>query len=412
LTSLRYGVPMSIINSVWDRYRALDQKNNYLTLGLATAFLAYFMTTDLLQDPASGSGYVKEDTLGWFLGFAQLLPLLLFRKAPLAAVVIIFVAFVIHANFDYVVLWVGQVTSLIGVFVVANTTNNRQSAFAGLLGIASIIYVIGGIQGSGDGAVAGSILVGSVWITGNITRLRWNRLVIAELTVTELSDQQERATQQATNEERSRIARELHDIVGHALNLVVIQAGAAQRVFPTSHEKALDAMKSVESNGRQALSDVDRMLGILRTSDDASTAASSRETPPSISHLNSLIEQLKPAGQSTKLVMSGTPVALTPSTDLSAYRVVQEALTNVMTHAAGATAHVEVEYGEESLSVTITNDNSGIDKTAGRTSGGRGIIGMRERTALFGGTFEAGQTDGGGWRVHATFSIGSTGGLK
>jgi len=110
--------------------------------------------------------------------------------------------------------------------------------------------------------------------------------------------------------------------------------------------------------------------------------------------------------------MSGTPAALAPSTDLSAYRVVQEALTNVMTHAAGATAHVEVEYEEESLSVSITNDNSGIDQTAGRTSGGRGIIGMRERTALFGGTFEAGQTDDGGWRVHATFSTSSTGGLK
>ena len=106
---------------------------------------------------------------------------------------------------------------------------------------------------------------------------------------------------------------------------------------------------------------------------------------------------------------------LSPSVDLSAYRVVQEALTNVMTHAAGAKIKVGVEYTKELLTVTIANDGSGVEKLDGRTGGGRGIIGMRERTALFGGEFEAGRTDDGGWLVHATFPIGpigSIGGLK
>ncbi len=125
-----------------------------------------------------------------------------------------------------------------------------------------------------------------------------------------------------------------------------------------------------------------------------------------MSRLGSLVDELRSTGQPVDLVVSGIPARLAPSIDLSAYRVVQEALTNVMTHAAGAKARVEVEYAEDLLSVTVTNDGSGVDKVTGRTSGGRGIVGMRERTALFGGEFQAARTDDGGWRVHATFPTG------
>jgi len=114
---------------------------------------------------------------------------------------------------------------------------------------------------------------------------------------------------------------------------------------------------------------------------------------------------LASTGQSIELTISGNESKLAASTDLTAYRVVQEALTNVMTHAAGSKARVEIDYGASQLEVTITNDGSGIDKLADRKSGGRGIVGMRERTALFGGEFEAGSIDDGGWRVNATFPI-------
>ena len=109
------------------------------------------------------------------------------------------------------------------------------------------------------------------------------------------------------------------------------------------------------------------------------------------------MEDLRTTGQTVDLVVSGTPVALTPSIDLSAYRVVQEALTNVMTHAAGAKARVEVEYSEALLSITVTNDSSGAEAVTGRSGGGRGIVGMRERTARVGGEFQAARTDDGGW---------------
>lgn len=227
--------------------------------------------------------------------------------------------------------------------------------------------------------------------------------IISDLTERKQAEQSLREL--AVLGERNRLARELHDVLGHALNLVVIQAGAAQRVFDSSPEKALDAMVSIESHGRQALSDVDRMLGILREADNGAETAPSLEARPSMSRIGSLVDEISATGQSVELNMAGTPSTLAPSIDLSAYRVVQEALTNVMTHAAGAKARVEIEYSEAFFKVTVTNDGSGVDKLVGRKSGGRGIIGMRERTAMFGGEFEAAPTDEGGWRVHATFPI-------
>lgn len=157
---------------------------------------------------------------------------------------------------------------------------------------------------------------------------------------------------EAVQDERARIARDLHDVLGHTLNLVVIQAGAAQRVFETSPEKALEAMESIEATSRQALSDVDRMLGILRDPDDGAGIGPSLNARPSMSRLDSLVDELRSTGQPVDLVVSGIPARLAPSIDLSAYRVVQEALTNVMTHAAGAKTRVTVEYSEDLLAVT------------------------------------------------------------
>lgn len=400
---------MSRVDSIWSRYRNLDSRNPYVTTGLITLFFLFFLGLDLNIRPEPDSGFVQEDSFGVFLAMFQILPMVFFRRAPLAALSVIFVAFTAHATFDYATPWTAQFSTMIGLYLVTSTTDDRQSIVSGLMTVAAIIIVFGVIQEKTDNAIALILLFAAVWIAGNIVRARRGRLEIAELTVAELSEDQERATREAITDERARIARELHDVLGHTLNLVVIQAGAAQRVFKASPEKALDNLKSIESTSRQALSDVDRMLGILRDPDDR---APSLEARPSMSRLGSLVEELRTTDQPVDLVVHGAPVTLSPSIDLSAYRVVQEALTNVMTHAAGAKAEVDIEYLEDFLTVTITNDGTGVDRLASRASGGRGIVGMRERTALFGGVFEAGRTDDGGWRVHATFPLGPIGGLK
>ncbi len=394
---------MSSVDTTWGRYRALHDRNLYVTPGLAALFFLAFLALDLRINPAPDAASEQENALGVLLGLAQVLPLVFVRKAPLATLMVIFVALVAHSALDYQGLWVAQFTTLIGLYQVTSTTSNRQSFFAGVVSFGVIVTIFVVIRPDPDAVIALTVLFAAVWTAGNVMRWRRTRLEIAELTVAELSDEQARATREATNEERARIARELHDIVGHALNLVVIQAGAAQRVFEASPEQALEAMKSVESNGRQALSDVDRMLGILRDSEDTAASTRSLEVRPSMSRLGSLVDELRDTGQPVDLKVSGTPARLAPSVDLSAYRVVQEALTNVMTHAAGAQARVEVEYSEALLSITVTNDSSGAEMVTGHSRGGRGIVGMRERTALFGGAFQAGSTDDGGWRIHATF---------
>ena len=394
------------INTLWDRYKALDDRKPYLTPVLLTLFFTLLMIDDLRTLPQVDSGFVQEDEFGIFLAMLQVLPLIFLRKAPLAVLVVIFAAFTYHSTFDYVTLWIAQFSTLISVYYITSTTDDRRSIIAALLTIPTIVFVFGIVQGRLDNAFALILLFGGVWIAGNVIRVRRNRLEIAELTVVELEEDQERATRDAISDERARIARELHDVLGHTLNLVVIQAGAAQKVFNSAPEKALETVKSIESTSRQALSDVDRMLGILRDPDDGPEA--SIQARPSMSRLNALVSDLTSTGQSIELVVSGVATSLSPSTDLTAYRVTQEALTNVMTHAAGSKAKVEIEYAVDQLSVTVINDGSGTDTMTDRKSGGRGIVGMRERTSLFGGSFDAAPTDDGGWRVDATFPISRT----
>ncbi|NQW16076.1 MAG: sensor histidine kinase [Chloroflexi bacterium] len=400
---------MILFGSLLRRYQGLHHRNPYLTPGVITLFLTVFLVQDLRIEPLEGSGYEQEDLLGVLLALGQVLPLLLIVRAPFAALSVIFVAFLAHASLGFDVTWIAQFTTFIAIYQVTSATNDRQSIAAGALTFGVIIAVFGVIREDIDSTFALLLLFAAVWVAGNVVRSRRGRLEIAELTVAELSEEQERSAREATNEERARIARELHDVVGHALNLVVIQAGAAQRVFEASPEKALETVKSIESTSRQALSDVDRMLGILRDPDATAGAGPSLEARPSMKRLESLVEEIRATGQPVDLTIKGGPTALAPSVDLSAFRVVQEALTNVITHAAGARAQVMVEYSESKLSVIIVNDGTGTDTRVSRQSGGRGVVGMRERTGMFGGEFEAGKTEDGGWRVHATFL---SGGLK
>lgn len=366
------------------------------------------MILDLQVEPPADSGFDQEDSLGVLLAMAQVLPMVLFKKAPLAALTAIFVAFVAHGALNHDTPWVVQFTTFIGVYVVASTTDDRQSIIAGLLTFIAIVVVFGLVQAEPENTVALVLLFGAVWVAGNIVRSRRSRLAVAELTLAELSEEQERTAREAVRAERSRIARELHDVLGHTLNLVVVQAGAAQRVYKSSPEEALETVKSIETTSRQALYDVDRMLGILRDPDDTESAAS-LEARPSLSRLNTLIDEISATGQPIELAITGDVTSLPPSTDLTAYRVVQEALTNVMVHAAGSNARVDIVYGQTELEAVVTNDASGRDTLSGRKSGGRGTVGMRERTNMFGGEFDSGKADNGGWRVRATFPINRVG---
>jgi signal transduction histidine kinase len=204
-------------------------------------------------------------------------------------------------------------------------------------------------------------------------------------------------------EERARMARELHDSVGHALNVVVLHAGAAQRMVETKPALAREALESIETAGRQALGDIERMLGILRAPDEET----SRDAAPGMSQLETLCDQVREAGLPVDLTVLGEARPLPASLDLTAYRLVQESLTNTLKHAGKTRASVHVEYEKDALAIVVLDDGRGVTPTT--VGGGRGLVGMRERVATFRGELEAGPRAEGGFAVRARLPLETEG---
>jgi signal transduction histidine kinase len=234
----------------------------------------------------------------------------------------------------------------------------------------------------------------------------------------QLAEEQELRSRWAVAAERSRIARELHDVVAHSVSVMVVQAGAARRTVAASPGQAATALGQIESTGRQALVELRRLLGLLRHDDGQATDAA-LAPQPSLANLESLAAAAREAGLPVEVTVEGEPRPLPAGVDLSAYRIVQEALTNSLKHAGPATASIRLCYGREVLEVQVWDDGPGGPGTApadnGRPAGdGHGLIGMRERVALFGGTLEVGARPGGGFGVAARLPLdaGGFGGLK
>ncbi len=201
--------------------------------------------------------------------------------------------------------------------------------------------------------------------------------------------------QQAITEERARIARELHDLIGHTVNLMLVQAGAARRVLDRDPAQARDLLSTVEQTGRDALGELDRVLGILRTDDPGE----SREIGgPGLSHLPDLVARMSQAGMRVVAEIDPSVTDTPPSVSLTAYRIIQEALTNALRHGGAGSATVAVRRFEGSLRVEVRDDGRGPAPGYGP---GRGLLGVRERVALFGGTAEFGAGEGSGFVVRA-----------
>lgn len=209
-----------------------------------------------------------------------------------------------------------------------------------------------------------------------------------------LEREREQKARLAVAEERARIARELHDIVAHAISVIVVQAQAGQRVLEGEQPSAREALGTIETTGRQALVEMRRLLGIVRH-EDGELALAPR---PSLGQLDVLAESVREAGLPVELHVEGDPKPLPPGVDLSAYRIVQEALTNALKHAGPASAQVFVRYRPSEVELEITDNGRGqVDSS----EGGHGLVGMRERAALVGGDVECETNGGGGYTVRA-----------
>jgi len=274
-------------------------------------------------------------------------------------------------------------------------------ALAGLVITAPVVAIITnrGEMGlafpsqSGSAAVASSLLqLVAFWLAGVLVRARGQAASLAAR-----SAALERQAERAAADERARIARELHDIVAHHLSVVVLHAAGARacgRADPATLEE-------IEHSGRQALIETRRLFGVLREPDEETGCA----PQPGISELPALAGSLRAAGLEVSLSVDGDHTALPAAVNVSAYRIVQEALTNVLKHAGPARAEVTVGCADSAVSIKVTDDGPG-NLVASALTGGQGLAGMRERVAVFGGDLRAGPLPGGGFTVCATLPIG------
>ncbi len=204
--------------------------------------------------------------------------------------------------------------------------------------------------------------------------------------------------------ERARIARELHDVVAHGMSVVILQARGGRRMIDDEPARAAGAFDDIETVASDCLEEMRRLLGILRTTGPAEPSEAT-EPPlspqPRLSELGALVAQAQASGAQVDLVVNGDARTLSPAIELSAYRIAQEALTNSLKHAPGSAAHVRLEYGTDAIDVVVTDEGPGM----GAAVGGHGLIGMRERVELFGGTFLAGAEPGGGFGVRARLPL-------
>jgi len=206
------------------------------------------------------------------------------------------------------------------------------------------------------------------------------------------------AAREAVVEERARIARELHDAIAHNVSMMVVQAGAERRSLNGHGGTTREVLETIEQVGRGALTEMRRLVGMLRSETGDPLAPQ-----PGLGDLASLVRQVEEAGLPVELVVEGEPRELSVGIELSAYRIVQEALTNALKHAGDARASVRVRYGSDSLELEIVDDGTGAAESV--PSGGHGLVGMQERVALYGGRFDAGRRAGGGYHVHVLLPI-------
>ena len=239
----------------------------------------------------------------------------------------------------------------------------------------------------------------SVWLAGNTVRQRQAQAEALAERARQLERERELATQLALADERARIARELHDVVAHSVSVMVVQTGAARTLLTKQPARATEALLAVEGAGREALGELRRLLGLL-----TDPAAEPNLAPqPGLGQLDRLVERVGQAGLPVDVRIAGTPRPLPPGLDLTAYRILQEALTNALKYASGAPTDVLVEFDDRELRLEVV-DHGGQTAPGARGSG-RGLLGMHERVAVYGGHLEAGRRPEGGFAVRARLPL-------
>jgi signal transduction histidine kinase len=340
------------------------------------------------------------------LGVASCLLLLLRQRFPVVMVLLVMLADWLTGH----VLpgFADEAISVPLVMLVAVYSLGRWAhATEAWIGAGLVVALIAGFvitDGAHDASdvAFGIAFVGAPWGAGLALRLRRDREDELEADNEQLRRDQEESALRAVAAERARIARELHDVVSHAISVTILQARGGRRLVGVDDPAVRRALDAIEQTNTGALSDMRRLLAVLRDAEEG--VADELAPPPSLSRLGELVEQVRSSGPSVRLEVSGEPGNVPPGVDLSAYRIIQEALTNVLKHAGPqAQVHVRVTYRHEGMELAVTNHGVSPPnghETSGR-SDGHGLINIRERVAVVGGTVEAGSGPDGGFVMRA-----------
>jgi signal transduction histidine kinase len=351
---------------------------------------------------SQGEGFGRVPAAGIFSAVITTAPLALRRIRPLTAFWVVFLGVVFSGQY------VNTVTVVVIVLVAYSAVTRSPYRGAALISVPLAALIITVIFPNTapplPGRFAALFVLVPVALVGNAVQVWRRRAGDSQARLQRAQADHEAATARVLAAERARIAGELHDVVTHNVSVMVVQAGAARRVLTASPGEATAALLAVEASGRAAMIELQHLLGLLSPVDGMPAQDDVLLQPqPGLDRLRPLIDRVAAAGLPVELTIHGRPRALPPGLDLAGYRVVQEALTNVMKHAGQAQTAVRLDYRPDELIIDVSDDGPVVTAQAG---GGRGLLGLRERVSLYGGEFDAGPRSAGGWRVSARLPLG------
>lgn len=345
----------------------------------------------------------------WAATFAFLLvaPLAIRRTHPLLCLIIIYSAALFHMLYGPPLIFPADLSTLVALYSVAllsprwahHTALTFSIIGAGLFGHAATGFDPFRVQPILLSIFTIGLLFLTAWAFGLLRRSRLETFQALTLKNTSLEVERDQQLRLGAANERSRIAREMHDIVAHSLSVIIAQADGGRYAATSNPEMAAKSLTTIADTGRAALADMRRLLGVLRDQDNGENSAQHLPQPAQDS-IETLVESLRDAGIKASLVRTGTERLLPPGAGLTLYRVCQESLTNVLKHAgADPTVAVMVNWAPDRVQLIVEDNGRGSASLAGSDGAGMGLLGMKERAALFGGTISAGPAEGGGFRV-------------
>ncbi len=362
--------------------------------GLLAVALAAFVLSEVFTSGGylTGSNWVYVP-----VAVLMTLPLAWRRRAPLLVVALVMGAFAAQSLIldPTPTPDVELIPALIAVYSVA-AHGERWVSFVG----GGLSLVAGLVWLGVDDFLLPTVMFGGAWFAGRLVQKRQLYAQAFAERARVLERERDANARVAAAEERVRIAREMHDILGHSVSVMVVQAGAERLALGEERPVTREALLAIERTGREALAEMSRLLGILRKEGESLSLA----PRPSLAQVDVLVQTVRDAGLPVELRVEGEQTDLPPGVDVSAYRIVQEALTNVVKHAGPARTSVVVRYGRRTVEVEVTDDGR---RSVNGNAAGYGLAGMRERVELHGGTLEAGSRSEGGFAVKARLPLGT-----